>query len=251
MQSSSRQRIVELHNVTVDLPVYSVSARSLRRSVLNLPVGGRLLKNSSEQVSVRALDGVSIDLYEGDRLGLLGHNGSGKTTMLRTIAGIYAPSSGVVRVSGEVSSVLEIGTGLDAEASGEENVRLLARYRGISKEQAMAALPEIAEFTGLGVFMKMPLKTYSQGMLSRLIFAVATSFAPDILVMDEWIATGDEAFITKAEERLLRFVAAARVLIIATHNPAIIARLCNKAALMEHGRIVSMGPVNHVLHRAA
>jgi lipopolysaccharide transport system ATP-binding protein len=245
--TDDRRKLVELHNVTVDLPVFSVSARSLRRSMLNLPVGGQLLKNRQEQVVVRALEGISFTLYEGDRLGLIGHNGSGKSTLLRTVGGIYAPSAGVAEVAGEVFTMLDVATGLDLEASGEENVRLMARYRGVSKKDALAALPEIEEFTELGSFFKLPVKTYSQGMLSRLVFGVATSFEPDVLLMDEWISAGDEHFVQKAEARMAKFVSAARVLILATHDHGIIRRWCNKVARMDGGRIVAFGTPEEVL----
>jgi ABC-type polysaccharide/polyol phosphate transport system ATPase subunit len=244
-------KLVELYSVTVDLPIYATSARSLRKTVLNASVGGRLMRDRHEHVVVRALDSVDLQLFEGDRLGLIGHNGSGKTTLLRTIGGIYAPSSGTALVAGEVSAMLDVGTGIDLEATGEENVRLLARYRGFTRQQALEILPEVAEFTGLGPYMQMPLKSYSQGMLSRLVFAVATSFQPDVLLMDEWITTGDELFVRKAEERLASFVSSARVTVLASHNHDIIRRFCNKVARMEAGKIVAYGTYDEVTGGAA
>lgn len=243
------QRLVELHNVSLDLPVLTVSARSLRRTVLNRSVGGTLMRDENEHLVVRALENVSLNLYEGDRLGLVGHNGSGKTTLLRTIGGMYAPTKGIALVAGQVSAVLDVATGLDPEATGEENVRLLARYRGFTKEEARKAMPDIVEFTELGPFLQMPVKTYSAGMLSRLMFAVATSFRPDVLLLDEWITTGDEQFMVKAQARLENFVRSARVMVLATHNHDIIRRLCNKVGRMEGGRLVEFGTVEEVFDR--
>lgn len=239
--------VVEFTNVTVDLPVYTVSARSLRRTILSLPAGGRMMRDKADRVVVRALDGVSFRLEEGDHLGLFGHNGSGKTTLLRTIAGVYAPSAGLVEVHGTISVALDVHGGMDMEATGEENVHLLARYRGFTGAEVRAAMPDIVEFSELGAYMKIPVKAYSAGMMARLSFSVATSFAPDILLMDEWLAAGDARFIQKAEERLRSFVSRSRALVLATHNTSILRAVCNKVAVFDKGKLVALGPTEEVL----
>ena len=239
--------VVELHNVTIDLPVYTVSARSLRQTVLSLSTGGRIIARGDQKVAVRALDGVSFTLKDGDRLGLVGHNGSGKTTLLRAVAGIYTPTTGTLAVTGRVSSVLDVGTGLDLEGSGRENALILSRYRGIKRDEAIRSLPWIEEFTELGSYFEMPVRTYSAGMLARLAFAVATSVEPDILVMDEWLAAGDENFVAKAQARMESLVTRSRAMVLATHNKDIVRRLCNKVLLMEKGRVVAFGDTEEIL----
>ena len=240
-------KVIELNQVVVDLPVYNVDARSLRKNLVRLTTGGRLMQDSSAHVVVRALDRISLTAEEGDRIALVGHNGAGKSTLLRTIGGVYAPTAGRVEVRGNVSTVLDPSTGIDPEASGEENIRLLARYRNVRKADAEAAVEEIADFTELGQFLKLPVKTYSSGMLARLVFAVATSFQPDILVMDEWLGAGDAAFVQKAQDRMVEFVSRARVLVLASHSSDIVERFCNRAILLDAGRVKAMGSPTEIL----
>jgi ABC-type polysaccharide/polyol phosphate transport system ATPase subunit len=244
-------KLIELRGVTVDLPVYGASSRSIRRAVLNLSTGGRLMRDTHHHMVIRALDGVSFSMNDGDRLGLIGHNGSGKSTLLRVLAGIYPPSSGYLSVNGEISSVLDLAAGLDFEATGEENIRFLARYRGRSQRDVIDSMDEIADFSELGAYLQMPVKTYSQGMLARLIFATATSFKPEILVMDEWIAAGDAAFIAKAQARLESLVSSSRAFVLASHSHDIIGRFCNKVAVMDHGKLVAFGPTEEVMYALA
>lgn len=240
-------KIIELNQVVVDLPIYNVHALSLRKHLVRLTTGGKLMQDSGAHVVVRALDRIDLSLEDGDRLALVGHNGAGKSTLLRTIGGIYAPTSGRVVVNGTISTVMDPTTGIDLEASGEENIRLLARYRGIRRAETEAAVDEICEFTELGQFLKLPVKTYSSGMLARLVFAVATSFEPDILVMDEWLGAGDAAFVNKAQARIADFVSRARALVLASHSSDIVERFCNKVALMDAGRIKAIGTPAEIL----
>ena len=229
--------VIEFNGVTIDLPIYSIGARSLRSTTLNLSTGGRLFQARNHHVVVRALNSVSFKINPGDRVGLTGHNGSGKTTLLRAIAGIYKPAVGTAVVRGEISPMLELATGLDPEASGVENIRLLSKYRGRTDKEIDREFDAIAEFTELGAYLQMPVKTYSQGMLARLSFAVATSFSPDVLVMDEWIAAGDAAFVKKAEARLLSLIESARVFIFASHSVDLVERLCNRTMHLNHGSL--------------
>lgn len=244
-------KTVELRNVTLDIPTLSVSARSIRKSLMNLSTGGRLMSDGQHRVHVRALEGVSLDLFEGDRLAVVGHNGSGKSSLLRAIAGIYAPREGLVQVFGEISAVLDPATGVEPEASGRENVRLLARLRGRGRADADAVIEAVAEFTGLGAFFDMPVKTYSPGMLARLAFAVGTCWRPDILLMDEWIAVADERFKAQAMARLADYVSSARTVVLATHDARIVRELCTKVLVLEQGRVASFGPVEEAALPAA
>ena len=237
------RKTIELRNVTVDIPVLSVPARSLRKSLMNLTTGGRLMKDQADRVVVRALDGVSLDLFDGDRLGVVGHNGSGKSTLLRVIAGIYAPAGGLADVCGDLSAVLDPATGIDPEATGRQNVGLLARLRGKTAAEAEAVAEQIANVSDLGPFFDLPVKTYSPGMIARLAFAVGTSWRPDVVVMDEWIAVADEQFKSRARARLRDFVTSARTVVLATHDNEIVRAVCNKVLVLEHGRVKDFGLV--------
>lgn len=240
---------IVVDNVHLNLPVLGYNARSIRRVLLNVSTGGRILRDAHDKIVVSALNGVSFKLEEGDRLGLLGHNGAGKSSLLRVLAGIYEPSNGRVSVDGRISSLLDPALGLDPEATGKENINLLARYRGASPKAVADAYPKIEEMCELGGFLDLPVKTYSAGMMARLMFSVAVSFQPDILLMDEWLVVGDAEFVKKAERIMNDFVARARVLVMATHSENIVSAVCNKAMVLEHGRAIDFGDTAEVLKR--
>ncbi len=244
-------KVIDVHELTLDLPILSVHARSFRKTLLNISTGGRLLKDGRDKVYVRALDRVSFSLEEGDRLGLIGHNGSGKSSLLRTLGGIYKPSSGQVEVTGRVATILDPATGLNPDATGRENIGLLARYGGHPRAEIEAAMDEIASFTELGSFLDVPLKTYSAGMVARLTFSVGTHWCPDVLLLDEWIAVADETFKASALQRLTNVMARARSVVLATHDKTLLGRLCNKVLVLEHGQISYFGPTQGALLMAA
>jgi lipopolysaccharide transport system ATP-binding protein len=237
------ETIVSVKSVELDYPLYSVRARSLR-SVAALAIGGTLMRSRSDsELYVRALHGITFDLESGDRLAVMGANGSGKSTLLRVLAGIYEPTRGQVRVNGKISSLLEIGAGLDPEATGARNVRLLASQRGYSPWRMSAKVEEIIDFSGLGHFANMPVKSYSSGMAARLLFAVATSFEHDVLLLEEWLSAGDENFVKQATERMLGVAEQSRVIVTATHSIALAEQLCNKVLYLDHGQPVYFGPM--------
>jgi ABC-type polysaccharide/polyol phosphate transport system ATPase subunit len=196
---------------------------------------------------VRALDRVDLHFVDGDRVGLLGHNGAGKTTMLRVMAGIYEPTEGTITTDGAVTPFFTVTEGLDIDATGYEAIRLRGRMLGRSNKEVAETAQEIASFTELGDYLHMPLRTYSSGMLVRLAFAIATSQRPEILLMDEAIGAGDAAFVSRAQARLKEFIAASGIMVVATHNVDILRRWCNKAILLAHGRIAAEGPIEEVI----
>ena len=200
---------------------------------------------------VRALNNVSFELARGDRLGVVGHNGSGKSTLLRALGGIYRAKVGAIEMSSAPRIILDPTTGLSPEATGRENIGILARYNGRSSREIAEASAEIADFTGLGDFIDLPLKTYSQGMVARLAFAVGTHWAPEILLMDEWIAVADKNFKAAAMERLTSLVSRANVVVLASHDDEILRRLCTKILVLEHGEVRSFGPTSESVLRAA
>jgi ABC-type polysaccharide/polyol phosphate transport system ATPase subunit len=238
---------INVENITVDLPILGHSGRSMRKLLVNIGTGGKLMKAGDDRIVVRAIQDVSFEVNKGDRLGLCGHNGCGKTTLLRVLAGIYEPTLGKVDVRGRISSLLDTTFGLNVDATGRENIKLLLTYRRIPPQQIAALQPVIEEFTELGSYLDLPVRTYSAGMFARLAFAVATSFDPEILIMDEWLMAGDAAFMKKAEDRIDEFVNKASIVVIATHSEDLIRRVCNKVLKMEQGKVVQFGLVDEVL----
>jgi lipopolysaccharide transport system ATP-binding protein len=226
--------LVSCRNLTVRFPVYGVDARSLKKHLARLTIGGNL-KSSARSTVVTALANVNLELRAGDRLGLIGHNGSGKTTLLRALAGAYEPDEGQVEVHGRTAALLDIGLGIDPSATGYENIRLRARISGVSSAIVDGLIDEIGEFSGLGSFLAMPVKTYSAGMMARLAFAAATATEADVLLMDEWVAVGDTEFKALAQKRLEGLAERAGILVLASHDPATLTRYCNKVVRFHHG----------------
>ena len=190
--------------------------------------GGKIGRNISNQVAVTALHNLSLKLEPGDRLGVMGPNGAGKSTLLRVIAGIYEPTQGSVEVRGRIASLINISLGMELEASGYENIRMRGVMMGLSLKQIKSLEEEIADFTELGPYLNMPIRSYSTGMHMRLGFAVSTAVPADILLMDEWLSVGDEAFKIKAEKRLEEYVKKSSILVIASHSRETIKKLSNK-----------------------
>jgi len=238
---------IELDQVTVEFPIYNARGRSLTVELFRRTVGGLIQSDKSSHVSVVALRDINLVLTDGDRLGLIGHNGAGKTTLLRVLAGIYEPLSGRAQINGTVASLTDITMGMDFERTGYENIVLRGVFLGLQPKEMRRMIPEIEEFTELGEFLTLPLRTYSSGMLLRLAFAVTTAVIPEILIMDEIIGAGDAAFVVKATARLNQMISRSHILAIASHDAETIRRFCNRAALLETGRIVRMGPVDEVL----
>ncbi len=203
-----------------------------------MATGGILAKDAANRVVVRALDNLNFEFAEGDRVGLIGNNGSGKSTLLQVLAGIYEPVSGQLKVDGRITSMLGISLGMDAEVTGVENIYLRGQLMGLSRRQIDTMVDDIADFAGIGDFLNLPLRTYSSGMAMRLAFAVATSVDADIILMDEWLSVGDAEFVNKAKAKLTQMLGKARLVVIASHNHAMIKDQCNIILTLEHGRIV-------------
>jgi len=243
---------LEIENVSVEFALYQAYARSIKRVFLRTAVGGGIGEaTDSGRLVVKALHGIDLDLREGDRLALVGHNGAGKTTLLRVMAGIYHPTVGSVRAQGLRVPLFDLNCGFDEEATGYENMVVRGLLMGFTRAQIESKFDEIAEFSGLGDYLNLPIRTYSTGMLLRLLFSIATSSPADILLMDEWIATGDRGFLDKANERLHAFVSQSQILVFASHNAKMLQQVCNRGALLNSGRIVKAGSVDDVLNAYA
>ena len=231
---------IRLDACNLHLPIYGTINRSLKGTVMATATGGRIASASRHVSVVEALSDVSLDLRAGDRLGVRGHNGAGKTSLLRLIAGIYEPTAGQIRVEGRVSSFINLGMGMDLEATGRENILLCGLMFGLGFDEIQALTPAIGDFSGLGEFLDMPVRTYSSGMTMRLVFSIVTSVHPEILVMDEWMAVGDSDFAEQSERRLRTLVDQAAILVLASHSEPVIKRLCNRVLTLEHGRVVGL-----------
>jgi lipopolysaccharide transport system ATP-binding protein len=231
---------IKLDHCSLQLPIYGTINRSLKGAVMASATGGKIASASRHVTVVQALKDINLELRAGDRVGLVGHNGAGKTTLLRIIAGIYEPTDGCIEVQGRVSSFINLGMGMDLEATGRENILLCGLMFGMDIEEVRRLAPAIGEFSGLGDFLDMPVRTYSSGMTMRLVFSIVTSVPAEILVMDEWLSVGDADFVVHAEQRLRRLVDAASILVLASHDPAVIAKLCNMIVHLEHGEVAKL-----------
>ena len=227
-----------LDQVSVEFPIYNATGRSLKVQLMQSATGGRMNANRQGRVVVQALREVSLTLREGDRLGLVGHNGAGKSTLLRVISGIYEPTGGRLDVAGKVTSLIDLSLGMDAEATGIENIYLRGALLGFDRRWLTGKISEIVDFAGLGDFIRMPFRTYSTGMQMRLAFSIATLQQPEILVMDEWLNVGDAEFKEKAEKRLNEIVDKSSILVIATHSPELVAQVCNRSVRLDHGALL-------------
>jgi lipopolysaccharide transport system ATP-binding protein len=228
---------ISLKNVSVSFPIYGAGSASLKKTLAASVTGGRFGKETGVNV-VEALSDINLELKSGDRLGLLGHNGAGKSTLLRTLAGVYEPSAGEFVRYGTVASLIDPSLGIEPDATGIENIMLRGLVMGMSKKQVDEMTPQICEFSGLGEYVNMPVRTYSTGMMMRLAFSISTSVEADILLMDEWLSVGDAEFTEKAEQRMRDVVSKSGILVLASHSMDLIRKECNRVVRLEHGRIV-------------
>jgi ABC-type polysaccharide/polyol phosphate transport system ATPase subunit len=202
------------------------------------------------------LHDVTLEVRHGEMVSVIGPNGAGKSTLLQVLAGIILPSEGTVEVNGHVSSLLTLGAGFDQELSGSENILLAGAFMGLDDGLVRELLPAIVEYADLGQFIDAPIKTYSSGMRARLGFAIATSVDPDILLLDEVLATGDAEFRAKSKSRVIDLVKAAKGIVLVTHDMAWVEEYCNRAILLEKGRVIIEGDPaevvrTHIEHSAA
>jgi ABC-type polysaccharide/polyol phosphate transport system ATPase subunit len=227
--------------------MYQGSSQSLKKILIATTTQGNLARDATDRINVRALNDVTLDIEDGDRVGLIGANGAGKTTLLRVLAGIYFPTRGQVYSSGKISAVLDVSLGLNPEATGRENIILRGMYMDIHPREMRSRIEEIADFTELGPYLDMPARTYSAGMMVRLGFAVSTCIPPEILLMDEWLSAGDARFLDKAQRRMEQFVGSSSILVLASHSADLLRKWCNRGIFVREGRIAAHGEINDVI----
>lgn len=237
LSTGERPDVIRLDGVTKRFRVRKDN--NLKDRIVHL---GRLGKAFREDFT--AVDDVTLDIEAGTTIGLLGQNGSGKSTLLKLIGGIVSPTEGTVRSRGRVAALLELGAGFHPDLSGRENVYLNAAILGLSREQVDAQFDAIHEFSGIGEFIDTAVKFYSSGMYVRLAFAVAVHTDPDVLLVDEVLAVGDEAFQRKCMDRIHQFRNEGRTIILVSHSAQQVQELCDRGILLDHGKVVFDGEIN-------
>ena len=196
--------------------------------------------------TVHALKNLSLKIQDGERVAIIGHNGAGKSSFLKMVAGIYPPTSGQLRVKGRISSMFELATGFEMESSGWDNIYLRGLMLGETPASIKSKMREIGDFSELGEFLNMPVKYYSSGMFLRLAFSISTTIQPDILLLDEIVAAGDAAFLEKAKRRLDNLINTAKIMVYVTHSMAQAEAMCNRCLWLERGVLMMDGPVKEV-----
>jgi ABC-type polysaccharide/polyol phosphate transport system ATPase subunit len=233
---------IELDNVGLRFQVRKGGRTSLKDLLLR-----RKSPLLDKTVDVHALRGVTLRAGDGARLGILGRNGAGKSSLLRVLAGIYPPTSGRRQVTGRVSSLFDLSLGFEPEATGWENIRYRGYLQGETPGSIEAKLPAIADFCELGPFLDMPVRCYSDGMKVRLAFSIATAVDPEILVVDEVLSVGDLAFQNKARQRMREMMARARLIVMVSHDLQALLDLCEHGVWLEQGRVHREGPMAEVV----
>ncbi|WP_372669194.1 galactan export ABC transporter ATP-binding subunit Wzt/RfbE [Amycolatopsis kentuckyensis] len=236
---------IEVRNAYVDFPIFDAKTRSMKKQVLG-KVGGKIGTEAKVPI-IEALQDITLSLAEGDRVGLVGHNGAGKSTLLRLLSGIYEPTRGSSRVVGRIAPVFDLGVGLDPEVSGRENILIRGLFLGMNRRQMEKRIEDIAEFTELGDYLHLPLRTYSAGMRVRLALGVVTTIDPEILILDEGLGAIDAGFLAKARSRLVDLARRSGVLVFASHSDELLAELCTTAIWMDEGRIRMSGSLREVI----
>ncbi|MCE9530897.1 MAG: ABC transporter ATP-binding protein [Planctomycetes bacterium] len=222
--------------------------RQARRITLKEYLVRRLYRESvNPYIDVNALRGVDLDLNDGERLGIIGHNGAGKSTLLKLIAGVYPPTNGTREVDGKISSLFDISLGFESDANGWDNIRYRGYMQGETPTSIQKKVQEIADFSELGQFLDMPVRYYSAGMMIRLAFSIASAIEPEILLIDEVLGAGDLSFQNKARDRMQSLMSQARLMILISHDLESISSMCSKAAWMDHGQIVRIGPAKQII----
>jgi ABC-type polysaccharide/polyol phosphate transport system ATPase subunit len=239
---------IKLTHLSLEFPIYRGSSRSLKKSlVAATTMRSNLARDSADRINVRALDSISLEIADGERVGLIGSNGAGKTTLLKVLGGIYEPTSGTVESSGDITALITSTFGLDPDATGRENIVLCGMYMGIHPRDMRNRVEEIARFTELDHYLEMPVRTYSAGMMMRLSFGVSTCVQREILLLDEWLSVGDAGFLEKAHRRMENFVHGSSIVILASHTESLLKQWCTRGILLDRGRVTADGHIGSVL----
>ncbi len=233
---------IEIRNAQIVFPLFDSQAKSIRAKLAK----GRYVDGNHSR-SFTALDDISLAIQSGENVGLLGRNGAGKSTFLRMLAGVYPPKSGEVIINGDVTSLFEVNVGVDADASGYENIPLLMAARGIPLSELSEITKDIEEFTELGEALNRPMRTYSAGMRLRIAFAIATVKSADVLLVDEVVGAGDRDFRVKSQDRIKRLMHGAGTLLLASHSASVLKTHCQRGLVFSKGKIVFDGGIDEAI----
>ncbi len=245
---------LRIDGLSLDFPIYHGGSRSLKKTMLSV-ASGRFgpprgsSKAGAGRVVVQALRDITLSLSSGDRLGIVGRNGAGKSSLLRVMAGIYEPAFGRVHVGGTLNALLDPGVGMNLDLTGRENIVLRGRYAGLDRTAIRLLEDDVQAFAALDAFLDLPVRVYSTGMVIRLGFGLATAVAPQVLLMDEWFMAGDSAFQDKARARLEGMVRGAEILVLTSHQISVLKTWCTRVLWLEAGRIRADGPADEVIAR--
>lgn len=240
-----KKPFIHLEKVNLHYASVAFKERSLKALLSTMFQGGSRTKIKD----IHALKDISIKINGGERVGLLGHNGAGKSTFLKMVAGLYPVSSGNVKVQGEIRSLFDLGMGFEPDATGRENILYRGLLLGLTPSFMREKEEEIIDFSGLGDFIDYPIKTYSAGMQVRLAFSISTAVGGDILLLDEVIGAGDASFMRKAKQRIARLVDQADILVLASHDPNALKNLCQRGVVFERGDVVFDGPIEEAMEQ--
>ncbi len=236
----NKENAIELTNVCVNFNLNKEKVDDFKDYII------KLVKGEIKYTEFKALENINLEVKKGEHLGVFGLNGAGKSTLMKIIAGVLKPSSGKSETTGRIVPLIELGAGFDAQYTGRENIFLYGSVLGYRRDFISAHYKEIVEFSELGDFMDVPLKNYSSGMKARLGFAIATVVKPQILILDEVLSVGDAKFKKKCMERMNGMMSSGITVILVSHSPAQIRQLCNKAIILDHGKLIQYGDVEEV-----
>lgn len=234
---------IELNDVSITFNAHQQKRVSLKQYLVH----GLFRPSQNPVLRVHALGGINLTARDGDRIGVIGHNGAGKTTLLKTLAGVYPPTTGTRVVEGKICSLFDITLGFEQEATGWENILYRSYLQGETPASIRGKMNTIAEFAELGDFLNIAVRNYSQGMLMRLAFSIATAIEPEVLLVDEVLAVGDLAFQRKAQARMKELMSASRLMVMVAHDLDALRYMCTRVIWMTHGRIIMEGDPNQVI----
>ena len=240
MPETTDEVVIKVEHVTMRFTLNKEKVDNLKEYFI------RMVKGKLEYNNFTALNDVNFEVNKGDRLAILGLNGAGKSTLLKTIVGVYKPTEGTIFKKGVIAPLLELGAGFDPNYSGRENIYLYGAILGYSRDYIQSKLDEIIEFSELGHFIEVPVKNYSSGMRARLGFSIATAVDPDILILDEVLSVGDAKFRKKSLGKVKSMFDRGVTVLFVSHSIEQVKAICNKAILLEHGKIIASGPVEEV-----
>ena len=238
---------VSLKNVVVNYPLFDSGTQNLRKRIIKIISFGHFQKDLGNVRIVKALKNISFDLKPGNSVGIIGRNGAGKSTLLKLMAGVLEPTSGEVSRSGIITSILTAGSGMEFELDGYQNIRRVGLLRGFSLKEVEEMMPEVVEFSQLGDFLSLPVRTYSSGMRMRLAFAIATVGAPDVLLIDEVFGAGDASFQERARDRISRLLKRSKCVVFSSHSDSLVREFCTNCLYLDEGRIKAYGETDEII----